>query len=114
MTEDGTAASTVITIDGTNDAAVISGTTTGAVVEAGGVNNGTLGTPTATGTLTDTDVDNAANTFQAVSTATASIGGYGTLYGRLPGASGPTRSTTTNSAVQALNAGDQLTDTFTV
>ena len=43
---------------GTNDAAVISGTSTGAVLEAGGTTNGTVGTPTATGTLTDTDVDN--------------------------------------------------------
>src|SRR5438874_2369021 len=41
-----------------NDAAVISGTTTGSVTEAGGVANGTPGTLTATGTLTDTDVDN--------------------------------------------------------
>ena len=61
-----------ITINGANDAAVISGTTSGTVIEAGGVNNGTPGTPTATGTLTDTDVDNLANTFQAVLIATAS------------------------------------------
>ena len=36
-----------ITINGTNDAAVITGDTTGTVVEAGGVANGTPGTPTA-------------------------------------------------------------------
>lgn len=63
------------TITGTNDAAIISGTSTGAVVEAGGVANGTAGTPTATGTLTDTDVDNAANTFTA-SSGTTSHGSY--------------------------------------
>ena len=51
------------------------------------------GTPTATGTLTDTDVDNTANTFQAVPPA-ASDHGYGTLHGRCPGGTGPTRSTT--------------------
>src|SRR5439155_24798241 len=35
------------------------------VVEAGGVGNGTAGTPTASGTLTDSDVDNTPNTFTA-------------------------------------------------
>ena len=49
-----------ITINGTNDAAIISGTAAGSVIEAGGVANAALGTPTATGTLTDTDVDNTA------------------------------------------------------
>ena len=38
-----------ITINGANDAAVITGDTTGSVVEAGGVANGTPGTPIATG-----------------------------------------------------------------
>ena len=64
-----------ITINGTNDAAVISGATTGTVVEAGGVNNATPGTPTATGDLNSTDVDNPADSWQAVpagaATATA-------------------------------------------
>ena len=70
---DGTASQQIdVTITGTNDAAVITGTSSGTVVEAGGVDNGTPGTPTATGTLTDTDVDNPANTFKAVSSATAS------------------------------------------
>ena len=42
----GTATQSVtITINGTNDAAVISGDTSGTVVEAGGVNNGTPGIP---------------------------------------------------------------------
>ena len=57
-TVDGTPQVVTITINGTNDAAIISGTTTGSVIEAGGVANAVLGTPTATGTLTDTDVDN--------------------------------------------------------
>src|SRR5207247_6899737 len=50
-----TCALPIITIHGTNDAAVVSGDTSGSVIEAGGVANATLGTPTATGTLTDTD-----------------------------------------------------------
>ena len=76
-TDDGTPQLVTVTVNGTNDAAVISGTSSGTVVEAGGVANGTPGTPTATGTLTDTDVDNTANTFTAAppgrrpSTATA-------------------------------------------
>ena len=44
-----------VTINGVNDAAIISGTATGAVIEAGGA---LPGTPTVSGTLTDTDVDN--------------------------------------------------------
>ena len=50
-TVDGTAQAVTITIHGTDDAAVISGDTTGTVTEAGGVANGTPGVPTATGDL---------------------------------------------------------------
>ena len=60
-TVDGTGQTVTVIIEGTNDAAVISGATCGSVTEAGGHTP-----PTATGTLTDTDVDNAANTFTAV------------------------------------------------
>ena len=45
FTVDGTAQVVTITINGANDAAVITGTTTGSVIEAGGVANGTPGTP---------------------------------------------------------------------
>ena len=55
-TVDGTAQVVTITISGSNDAAIISGTATGSVIEAG---TASPGTPTATGTLTDIDVDNA-------------------------------------------------------
>ena len=76
-------ASTVsISVHGANDAAVVSGTSTGAVTEASGVSNAILGTPTATGTLTNTDVDNTANTFTVVAAATASAGGVWHLYHR--------------------------------
>jgi VCBS repeat-containing protein len=102
-----------ININGVNDAAIISGTTTGSAVEAGGVANATPGTPTATGTLTDTDVDNPPNTFTAVSSPTASAGGYGTFTMTTAGVWTYTINEA-NSAVQALNVGDTLTDTFTV
>ena len=61
-----------VTIAGTNDAAVITGTTTGSVTEAGGVLNGTPGTPTATGNLDHTDVDtgDADDVWQPVSAGT--------------------------------------------
>ena len=68
-----------ITIDGVNDAAIISGTTAGSAIEAGGVANAVPDTPTVTGTLTDADVDDTPNTFTAVSSPTASAGGYGTF-----------------------------------
>ncbi|WP_349630390.1 VCBS domain-containing protein [Bradyrhizobium canariense] len=102
-----------ITINGVNDTAFISGTTTGSVVEAGGITNGTAGTPIATGTLTDTDVDNPPNTFTAVSSPRASAGGYGTFTMTADGVWTYTLDDT-NAAVQALNAGDTLIDNFKV
>src|SRR5216684_297546 len=102
-----------VTIHGTNDPAIISGTTTGSVIEAGGVANATPGTPTTTGTLTDTDVDNTPNTFTAVTSPTASAGGYGTFTMTAAGVWTYTLDNA-NSAVQALNVGDTFTDTFTV
>ncbi|TPI43219.1 hypothetical protein FJ414_06495, partial [Mesorhizobium sp. B3-1-6] len=112
-TADGTAQQVTITIDGTNDAAVISGDTGGGVVEAGGVGNAQPGTPTVGGDLNDTDVDNPNDSWQAVASATASDSGYGTY---TMDASGHWSFTldNTNTAVQALNVGDQLSDTFTV
>src|SRR5437588_433350 len=56
----------------------LSGTITGAVTEAGGVSNGTPGTPTATGTLTDTDIDNPIKIVQALAWSPASTDGHGT------------------------------------
>ena len=102
-TIDGTAQVVSITINGTNDAAIISGTATGSVVEAGGVSNAIAGTPTATGTLTDTDVDNAANIFQSVTAGTTSTGGYGT-YGMTTGGTWTYTLNNANASVQGLNA----------
>lgn len=102
-----------VTINGVNDAAVISGTTTGSIIEAGGIANGTPGTPIATGTLSDTDVDDPPNTFTAVSSPTTSAGGYGTFTMTTAGVWVYTLDNA-NVAVQALNAGETLTDSFTV
>ena len=108
-----------ITINGTNDAAVISGTRTGSVIEAGssasyssaGVATTTpsAGTPTATGTLTDTDLDNTANSFTA-SAGSTTHGSYA-----MTAAGVWTFSLdNNNAAVQALNSGNSFTDSFTV
>ena len=108
---DGTATSVTVNILGTNDAAVISGDVAGAVVEAGSDNNG--GTPVATGTLTDTDVDNTPDSFQAVAAATAGDNGYGT-YTMTADGTWTYALDNGNAAVEALAAGDTLTDSFTV
>ena len=102
-----------IAINGANDAAIISGATSGTVIEASGVANTALGMPSATGTLTNTDVDNAPNTFTAVSSPTASAKGFGNFTMAANGVWAYTIDQA-NSAVQALNVGDMLTDSFTV
>ena len=102
-----------IAINGINDAAIISGAISGAVIEAGGIANSTLDTPSATGMLTNTDVDDPPNTFTAVSSPTASAKGFGTFTMTANGVWAYTIDQS-NSAVQALNVGDKLTDTFTV
>ena len=106
--------SVTITINGTNDAAVITGEATGTVVEAGGVNNGTPGTPTDTGDLNSTDVDDdPADSWEVISFPTASTNGYGTFTIDAAGVWIYTLDNN-NTAVQALNVGQTLTDTFTV
>ena len=101
-----------ITINGANDAAVITGPVTGAVTEAGGVANGTPGIPTATGDLNSTDVDNPNDAWTAVSTPTASANGYGSYTLTAAGVWTYTLDNS-NATVQALNVGQTLTDTFT-
>ncbi|HWA37894.1 MAG TPA: VCBS domain-containing protein, partial [Burkholderiales bacterium] len=108
-TADGTSQVVTVTITGTNDDAVISGTAAGAVVEAGTAGPGT---PSATGTLNATDVDGPA-TFTAVASATASAGGYGT-YTMTAGGTWTYTLNNANAAVQALNDGDTLADSFTI
>ncbi len=76
-TIDGTLRVVSITIDGANDAAVITGDAAGDVIEAGGINNGAPGVPTDIGDLDSTDVDNPADAWQAVAAGAATVNGYG-------------------------------------
>ena len=57
---------------------MITGDAAGDVTEAGGVDNGTPGTPTDSGDLDATDVDNTADAWQAVAAGAATVNGYGT------------------------------------
>ena len=103
---DGTQQTINVTINGANDAATIGGTSTGTVTEATTANSGI---PSATGTLTDTDVDNPANTF------TASSGSA--TYGSFTMSAGGVWTYTLNNAnptVNALSTGQTLNDSFTV
>ena len=110
----GTASQLVtITINGTNDAAVITGETTGAVVEAGGVNNAIPGTPTDSGNLDATDVDDSADSWEEVVSPTASVNGYGTYTITAAGVWTYTLDNS-NPTVQSLPAGGSIGDSFTV
>ncbi len=99
-----------VTITGTNDAAVITGTASGSVTEAGG---GSPGVPTATGDLLAVDVDGPYDTFQAVTTPAASASGYGSYTVTAAGVWTYTLDNS-NPAVEALNTGDTLSDSFVV
>src|SRR6185369_5138700 len=110
FSQDGTARVVTITITGTNDAAIITGTASGTVVEAGVV----PGTPTATGDLLATDVDNPTDVFQVVAAGAATSNGYGT-YGVTAAGVWTYSLDNSNATVQALNTtSPALTDTFTV
>ncbi|GIQ77197.1 hypothetical protein BraRD5C2_56450 [Bradyrhizobium sp. RD5-C2] len=102
-----------ITIVGVDDASIISGAKAGAVVGAVGVSGASPGLLIATGTLTDTDVDDPANTFTAVNAPTTSAGGHGTFTLTTGGVWTYTLNNA-DSSVQALHVGDTLTDSFTV
>ncbi|TYL85993.1 hypothetical protein FXB40_42575 [Bradyrhizobium rifense] len=102
-----------ININGVDDAAIISGATAGSSIEFGGVANAVSGPPVTTGKLSDVDVDDPANTFAAVNSPTPSAHGYGTFTMTADGVWAYTLDQS-NSAVQALNIGETLTDTFTV
>ncbi|MBE0599691.1 MAG: tandem-95 repeat protein, partial [Burkholderiaceae bacterium] len=65
-----------VTVTGTNDAALISGTATGAVVEAGGLDNTTPGTPGVTGTLTVSDADAGQAVFQSPANLAGTYGDF--------------------------------------
>jgi len=99
---DGTSTSVVITVNGANDAPVLGGTTTGAVTE-----DGTL---TASGALTIADADIGQSSFVAQTSAAGSHGRFSVA------AAGVWTYTLNNAdtAVQALNSGQTLTDSFSV
>ncbi len=115
-----------ITVTGTNDAPVAFNDA-GSAIAAGGINNGTPGT-NATGNVlaNDTDVDNthASLVVSAIRTGTeGGSGTSGTVGAALTGAHGTLTLNADGSytyvvnnsdaAVQALNTGGTLTDTFT-
>ena len=107
---DGTTTTITVKILGTNDAADITGTDTGTVLEA---TSAAAGTPTATGNLDSTDVDNPNDSWTVVSSQTATANGYGTY---TVTSNGNWTYTLSNNhpAVNALNNGQYLIDTFTV
>ncbi len=112
-TSDGKDQQISVTIHAQNDTPAITGTATGSVTEAGGVNNGTPGTPTATGNVDSDDVDNPDDTWQAVAAGTASVGGFGT-YAVTANGTWTYTLDDTDPAVQALNGIATLQDTFNV
>src|SRR5438045_152038 len=109
---DGTATQIIdVTVNGSNDNATIGGTATGAVTEAGGVNNGTAGAPTANGTLTVTDVDAG----QAVFATPSSLAGtYGTFTFNTATGAWTYTLDNTRAATQALIAVQPVHDTLRV
>ena len=100
-----------ITINGTNDAALITGDTAGSVVEAGGVANTVPGVPVANGDLFADDSDDPDDAWEAVGSLTASASGYGSYVMTAAGVWTYTLDND-NATVQALNAGAPLIDGF--
>ncbi len=100
---DGTTQNIVVTINGTNDAAVISGSTTGEVTED---DASTLST---TGSLSVTDTDSGEASF----TAATVTGSYGSLTIDASG-NWSYEADNSQSAIQALGSGNTLTETLTV
>jgi len=100
-----------ITITGSNDQALISGTATGAVVEAGDLNNSTLNRPDAQGALRIEDVDDGEARFQVP----ASLNGtYGTFTFDAATGEWSYRLDNSRPVTQALAQNQQVTDTLTV
>ena len=93
----------MITINGSEDASTIGGTTTGSVTEDGAL--------TSSGALTITDTDTSDPTDFANVAATASDNGYGTF--EITGNTWTFTLDNSNAAVQALDTGETLTDTYT-
>jgi VCBS repeat-containing protein len=107
----GSATATVsFTVHGINDTAIVTGPISGAVTEATAANGGA---PEASGDLFADDIDNPDDAFQAVTPGAATANGYGT-YGVTADGVWTFTLDNNNTAVNNLNSGEQLTDTFTV
>ncbi|ASY57959.1 cadherin-like domain-containing protein [Sinorhizobium sp. CCBAU 05631] len=111
----GTLSYAKVTLDivGQNDAAAISGTSTGSVIEAGGTSNGDPGSATAAGTLNVCDVDTGQKHFQTPQ-KNALDGTYGRF--SFDATTGAWTYVLDNAcaATQALTAGQMVTETLTV
>ena len=103
QTADGTSQTVTVSINGTNDAAQISGDTTGLVTED-------ASTPSASGVLSVTDVDTGENTVLAAEMP----GSYGAFAVDSDGNWTYNLTAGDTDAVQSLGAGDTLTENFTV
>lgn len=101
-------ATVAVTITGANDAAVITGDTSGLVVEASGAGSDTS---TATGVLVADDVDNSDGFRSAKDQASAM--GYG-IYSIDENGNWIYTLDNENATVDALDSGESLTDRFTV
>ena len=101
---DGTTHNVVITLYGTEDAAVIAGTASGSVTEDGPL--------TTSGALTISDTDASDSPSFADVAATASDNGYGTF--EMNGGTWTYTLNNAHPAVQALAVSETLSDTYTV
>ncbi|MEM7319178.1 MAG: VCBS domain-containing protein, partial [Pseudomonadota bacterium] len=106
LTGDGTAQQVSVTIDGANDAAVVSGASSGSLAENATSVSGDLG-------HTDVDSVDADDLFQAVSTAAPSDNGYGSYTVSAAGVWTFVLDND-NAVVDALSPGQSLSDSFTV
>ncbi len=113
LTADGTAQVVTVTINGANDAAVISGTASGNVIEAGGVEQRHAGHADRDGRSQRHRCRQCGDSWQAVAAGAASANGFGTLRDDR-GRGVDLHAGQRNATVQALNGSATLTDTFTV
>ena len=103
--------SATVQIAAVNDAARISGTSAGFLTENQTFNPGSPAT--VTGNLDSTDVDNPADSWQAVASATLGNNGYGSFTVSAAGVWSYTLNNA-NPTVDALSTGQSLSDSFTV
>ena len=115
IAEDGTEQVVTITINGTNDAAVITGADRGTVTEDGDSDQDPNTAQSISGDLNHTDIDrnNDDDEFREVSTPTTTTSGLGSYTVTGAGVWNYVLAND-NPAVQALGADDSTTDTFTV